>query len=359
MSSGLLFGKVGDILFPWKPKDVKAFISFLFWHSLALTGTTPLERMRGQWQGILTFPWLLNVLGVRTLSGQQREDTYLVYPKEADAPGIDRAFGLHAFCGMLWLVAAYVQMVHVKRWGGASLHRKCGYIVSLAFLGHMTGSLNILYQDITKNPIVVKLMLLSVVVTSATYFFQAMKHAFNKEIQLHTDSMVRCFLYSIEGAGTIRTVGWIMIMLGKGPTFCQAKYGSLSCHCTWPYVSRLLCIRVLTIYWLGFYTRLRDDIAFTNMYLMELKGTAMITMFGLFAAWVAPPEDCIEMYLAKWGVMAYVAFTAYLVFFLLFVLTPFLPALPAKQKFKKGVQAVMAINRMNRVVRHVKCRPPR
>merc|ERR1711948_180815 len=145
-------------------------------------------------------------------------------------------------------------MVHIKGWGGASSHCKAGYVTSLAFLAHMTFALNVLCQDIVKNPMMVKLMLASVVTISSTYFFQAMKFALAKQTQLHTDCMVRCFLYSIEGAGTIRTVGWIMWLGGYGPTFCQAQHGAMKAQCFWPEVSRLLCIRVLTVYWLGYYT---------------------------------------------------------------------------------------------------------
>lgn len=321
-----MHGKLGDALFPWKPKSVEAFIAGLFWHSMAMTATTPLERMRKQWQGILTLPWLLNRVGVRSPSGQEWEEAYLVYPEEAAAPGIDKTFGLHAFFGMLWIIAAYVQMVHVKRWGGASLHRKSGYITALAFLAHMTFSVNILCQDIMKNSMMVKVMLASVVTISSTYFFQAMKFAVAKRIQLHTDCMVRCFLYSIEGAGTIRTVGWIMWLGGYGPTFCQAQHGAMNTQCFWPYVSRLLWIRVLTVYWLGCYARLRGDPVFTRMYMTEVKLTAVVSLVGLLAAWIAPPEDIIELILSK-GPMScsFVILALYSAVAVYFLVTPKVP----------------------------------
>merc|ERR1712190_673015 len=112
--------------------------------------------------------------------------------------------------------------------------------------------------DIAQHRVFTKVMLASVVTISSTYFVQAIKFARAKKHQLHTDCMVRCFLYSIEGAGTIRTVGWFMWLGGYGPTMCQAEHAATATQCFWPYVSRLLCIRVLTVYWLGIYARLRN-----------------------------------------------------------------------------------------------------
>jgi hypothetical protein len=107
---------------------------------------------------------------------------------------------------------------------------------------------------------------------------------------------------------------------------------------------------VLTVYWLGFYTRLRDDIEVTSVYLKELKGTALLTFVGLFAAWIAPPEDYIELILSKSGATIYLVFALYNIFLLLYVLTPFVPALTPKNKFRSAVDAVKAPNRMKHLM---------
>merc|ERR1711948_188447 len=113
---------------------------------------------------------------------------------------------------------------------------------------------------------------------------------------------------------------------GYGPTFCQAQHGAMSTACFWPYVSRLLWIRVLTVYWLGHYARLRRDPGFTRMYMTEVKLTAATSLVGLLAAWIAPPEDIIELILSQ-GPMScsFVILALYSAVAVCFLVTPKVP----------------------------------
>ena len=54
-------------------------------------------------------------------------DATFLYRDESENPGIDRAFALHAFYGILWVLVAFLQMVPVRK-ASLDLHRSFGYI---------------------------------------------------------------------------------------------------------------------------------------------------------------------------------------------------------------------------------------
>jgi len=77
--------------------------------------------------------------------------------------------------------------------------------------------------------------------------FQAIREAINGNHKEHRVLMVRAFISSLDGAGTIRTVANIQMVLGYGPIFCQCDYGKVGGHCDWTYTWRLMWITVLRL----------------------------------------------------------------------------------------------------------------
>ena len=89
----------------------------LFWHSIAMTATTPLWRvLTGRWWGSNTPQLLLAWLGVPISPwvgypwvGAAVGDIY-PDPKKTTKP-FDAAFGPHVTCGLLWLLIGSLQAV--------------------------------------------------------------------------------------------------------------------------------------------------------------------------------------------------------------------------------------------------------
>eukprot|EP00493_Phyllostaurus_siculus_P023460 UN23796 len=192
---------------------------------------------------VASVEWLLRRTGVEAtmVKNMTYGDTVLVYE---NSPGIDWAFGLHAFCGLLWLVVSYVQMVHVPRLRILS-HRKFGYFAMLTFCCHVCAGLNALWFDEAKHHPIIKIMLLSPMIGSARHMVSSIMYAKRRDIKRHTDSAVMGFLLSIEGAGTIRTVAYIQGMFAaylpdflNGASPCQARYGGRATQCVPSYAAR-------------------------------------------------------------------------------------------------------------------------
>ena len=119
------------------------------------------------------------------------------------------------------------------------------------------------------------------VLRSGTYMVLGIQSIRRGDLSQHIDRMFRCFIYSIEGAGTIRTVGYLLWLAGLGPTFCQSANGATATHCVAPYVLQLVCIRLLSMYWIGCYARMRACPDFTKSFLVELVTTG----FSLICAY--------------------------------------------------------------------------
>merc|ERR1719245_2186830 len=176
----------------------KTFVSCLYWYSLGITSLTPLFRY------VAASEWL-----AITMTGP-----YRAYLGVADEPGKDRAFGLHTLFALLWITMAYIQICwidHLKR-----------------------GSMN-------------KMLLFGSMFYTVSTVFRAIKEAMNGHYTEHRVLMVRAFLSSLDGAGTIRTVANIQMVLGCGPIYCQSVYGKVGGHCDWTYTWRMTWIMALRI----------------------------------------------------------------------------------------------------------------
>ena len=108
------------------------------------------------------------------------------------------------FSGCLW---------PLPRWDPCAdfilvVHRKFGLVAILVFYGHMLASLNNLIFDEAKHHWINQTELGSLTIVSSAYMLLSMA-IWDRRISDHQDCAIRCFLYSIEGAGKIRQVAYI------------------------------------------------------------------------------------------------------------------------------------------------------
>jgi len=269
-------------VFPIIPKTSSGFVHFLFWHSLILTASTPIARMiSGKWMGIFTFESFLSLFGWET-KGAVQPGVYLVYNQEAS---LDTGFSYHAFFGLLWLLVAFIQMGPLTK--NIKLHRTFGYVIQFAFWGHLIASVSLLILDTQQHHWLPIFLLMSPVIRGSFCMIMGVHKARTGCLEQHGDYMFRCFIYSIEGAGTIRTVAYLLWLVGLGPTFCQSANGATATLCVAPYVLRLICIRLLSLYWIFCYAKMKNKPSFTKGCILELTTTIIFsTCAYVYAVWV-------------------------------------------------------------------------
>lgn len=166
------------------PKTLSGFVTYLFLHAVFFTLPTPLFRVtRGRWMGgggmidlisnsirslfyscysMGDFTNVTQGLGLisnwkasapvtmQCMDGEgiisNFTDAAFLYRDEVENPGIDSAFGLHAFYSLLWPLLAFLQMAPIRKMS-LKLHGYFGYIAMASFFMHMWASYNILFFD--------------------------------------------------------------------------------------------------------------------------------------------------------------------------------------------------------------------
>jgi hypothetical protein len=271
-------------------------VSLIFWHSLLFTATTPISRwFSGRWRGEASLfllaekllpTWMCDHLACNDIS--------LDYLKEGEmyngAPvqNIDRGFGLHAAFSLLWLVAAYLTIVHSRRWGK---HKQFGRLALVAFALHVFGAVQNLSANVVRHQPISQLVLLRTLMTSIDLMSSSMSHVFKRKreenwLKKHQDDMVLCYLISIQGAGPIRAVSHIQGILGFGSVQCQALHSGMATNCSLEYVMRMLFTYWWTLGTQGLYVRLRNDTELMNEYKSNVRYQFWITLgFCLFTMW--------------------------------------------------------------------------
>lgn len=268
-------------------QKTEQFVNILFWHSIMMTMTTPLARLtRGRWAsasflywGVIVFCWLFYWqmdVRVKKDSENPQIDESFVYKTERKTKGVDFAFGFHAFSGLFWLLTAWVQMSLLKT--SKTLHRMFGVVAIISFSMHMVASLYNLYFDYMKHRPLPRLLLAMACMDSIICMVTAITQARRKDLAGHRDAMIRCFIYSIEGAGTIRTIASLQAFLGLGPTECQILWNGTATHCLYSYTWRLILTRYLSMSYLGLYTVHRNNKNFTRSFLLELLWFSLISV---------------------------------------------------------------------------------
>lgn len=187
---------------------------WLWWitlHSLLSTMVTPLARLElGKWVGTSPIMYMNAVrspIYTEKMHSPVRGFVTVVdmYPSDAEKMGMDLFFGCHAFFAMLWLIVGYVQMV-----AETPRHKAFAKLATLSFALHIVASLAILAHDAPRHVPLNKGKLLEVTVSSTVCFVRGVWHATRGRPREHRQWMVACFILSIEGAGTIRSVNLYM-----------------------------------------------------------------------------------------------------------------------------------------------------
>ena len=268
-------------------RSTETLVNHFFLQSMLLTLTTPLARLiRGRWTSGSLLYWgmpLLQWIGwVETKGAEHAEEAHFpfyqfVYKTEETLPGIDFAFGLHAFTGLLWILTAWVQMYFLK--DSKAWHIMFGVFAILSFSLHMMASLYNLYFDIMQHRPLSRLMLFMICMDSIICMVTAMIRARRKDLPGHMDAMIRCFIYSIEGSGTIRWIAHLQAVLGLGPTSCQNLLNGVYTNCMYSYCWRLIITRYLSLYFLGLYTVNRNNKTVFRSFYLEFLYVTLIATF--------------------------------------------------------------------------------
>jgi len=331
--------RLHPVFYPWVPKSIEQYVSILFWHSILLTFTTPLFRLfNDHWRGEHALYYLVKVLMPRRVVEYCLHTGFihagLDYAREGETPvanappikGIDLAFGLHAGFALVWIICAYIQLVHTDRKrlsqpcplsaGSGTLahyiartkrllsHRVFGYVALTAFLCHILASNFNLFMNVLQHKPLPRIMLIITSVSSLSYMIKAILIAIHKPndwLNSHTDNMILCFLLSIQGAGTIREIAQLQQWLGCGPVLCQNQNGGLATNCMWSYVFRMVLIQFDTLYSVGAYCKLRGDSKLTRDFLWDFL--QKIVMFVVMFAFSYMPynEEVLELVLGHEG----------------------------------------------------------
>jgi len=105
--------------------------------------------------------------------------------------------------------------------------------------------------------------------------FYSVYKAIKGDVTMHRNLMVQAFIKSLDGAGTIRTVGMVQTLLGVGPVFCQCEYLQVGGYCDWTYSWRLLLAYSLQMFQVGLYVKLSKSNQCIHQFIQDLYQYAM------------------------------------------------------------------------------------
>jgi len=267
-------------LFLWMtPKTTDDLIFCLFVHSLIMTMSTPIARiLDGFWTQTDTVTEILRRFGINTGFKKQGYETSRFQ---------DGNIMMHATCGITWLSLGTFQMTTLRRYMNA--HRTFGYIAALALVAHLGTACTLLFADTLRHSLMNKLALAMDLLVPIRYAWTGMDAVIRKPTNIikHIDCMVLCFIHSIEGAGTIRTIHLLQMVLGDwGPsTFIEKfKSPSTTAHGQWHYLLRMIAIRWLSNLYIAIYAYQNDNKSLQASFIEEVKQFAIGTIFVYVAA---------------------------------------------------------------------------
>ena len=182
---------------------------------------------------------------------------------------------------------------------------------TLIFFVHAIGALNNLLTDIVHHHTVTKVLLSEDVVASACYIVLGIRMAIKGDKAAHRDLLMRGYLQSIEGSGTIRFTAFVYWVVGRmmkeewrvniDSGSCQAQYSTASAAtCVFHYIFRLQGMRLLTLYFHALYLRTpekRRDAMGRQQLREEIYNTGLcyvVTIVGIGALFVMESYDGIE-----------------------------------------------------------------
>lgn len=182
---------------------------------------------------------------------------------------MDLVFGCHAFFALLWVLTAYVQMVVMRKPKWRAWHAAFGRLAALSFACHVVAALAIVAYDTPRNTRLNKAKLIEVTLSSTVCFARSIWHATHGRQAAHRQWMVACFVLSIEGAGTIRSVTLLTETINSLLSYSaqqRLEYSTTACAyltqttewgapCAQQYFVRMLLVRVMSGFHLWCYAR--------------------------------------------------------------------------------------------------------
>ena len=144
---------------------------------------------------------------------------------------------------------------------------------------HMLAAVNNICFDYHQHQPLSKLLLILICVDSIVCIIVGTIRASAGDINGHIDAMVACYIFSTEGAGTIRVIANTQEIFGLGPTNCPLQ--AAECSYTYSYCWRLLWTRALSIYYLFLHTVTRNDKNLMMSFLVDFTTTSFY--FWLFS----------------------------------------------------------------------------
>jgi len=265
---------------------LNCFIVILCVHSLFMTSSTPIARfLDGHWTQTDSFTEILRYF--RIIDNGFKRGGYNTSTHQ------DTNLKLHALFGITWLFVGTVQMVlysperHGNKWGGpnAKIHKWFGKVAALALFFHLGTACSLLFADTLQHTWMNKLALamdLATPVSLAWMGMEAILFRKKKNISKHIDCMVRCFIHSIEGAGTIRTVHILQMICGDfGPAKFIAQFTSVSSteQGQWEYLLRMFLIRWLSNVYIAIYVYyIRNSDKMKKDFQQDMKSFAVATV---------------------------------------------------------------------------------
>jgi len=265
---------------------LNSFIVILCVHSLFMTSSTPIARfLDGHWTQTDSFTEILRYF--RIIDNGFKRGGYNTSAHQ------DNNLKLHALFGILWLFLGTVQMVvysperNNNIWGGpkAKIHKWFGKIAALALFFHLGTACSLLFADTLQHTWMNKLALAMDLATPISLAWMGMESILfrkKKNITKHIDCMVRCFIHSIEGAGTIRTIHILQMVCGDfGPAKFIAKFTSVSSteQGQWEYLLRMFLIRWLSNVYIAIYVYyIRKSHKMRKDFEQDMKSFAVATV---------------------------------------------------------------------------------
>jgi len=258
------------LIYPVIPKSTQSMVFFLFILSVILTASTPIFRIiEGHWSAHY---FVNNILSWIGLTEEPATHAFIYQQTET----VDKGFSFHALFGCLWLLVSSIQIFLLKSRKGKQAHKIFGYMIQVSFLAHMTAALSLLFMDTQNHHWTMKLLLLSSALNATFFMVKGILDVKKGDIQSHKDNMFKCFVYSIEGAGTIRLAGYLLSTLSLDPTACQAMNdGMTGTECISGYALRLIGTRLLSLYWIGCYMRIKAQPLQLKKHSKEVKSSFM------------------------------------------------------------------------------------
>jgi hypothetical protein len=261
---------------PYVPNSTEQLVTIVFVHSLLLTIGTPIFRiLYGRWGTEVFLYAVLQLIAPAWVTewsinaGLINSPGYMEYPAEGTPPlpgerpvkGIDLAFALHAGFGLAWLTVGFLQIALASKLSPKS-HRTFGYLSFLVFLAHISASCYNLAVNVVRHGPLPRMMLLGSAFNALFFILRALRVAIKKPEgwrAAHSDLMLLCYFYSIQGAGPIRWIAQLQDTFDFGPVQCQIAHGGMATACMWPYCLRMFFITLHTLYVRGMHVRMRGE----------------------------------------------------------------------------------------------------